>query len=469
MIFKYNSRFLFQLIAIALGVTSVFSSCKKGSDDPEVETDPNYKVSTDIRDSAYLITKDIYLWHEDLPHISMFKPINSGDIYEVMDKVRTYQRLDKWSFAETKEETEQTENGQSTDFGFMIKLISATDIRVNYVYANSDAGKQGVERGWRLTKINDRLIQASNQSDIDFINEVFFGSPNSVKFEFIKLDNSPVTLTIAKTQYDLNTVLYRNVYVKGNKKIGYLVFNEFSGENSVVELSEAFNYFQQQSVNEMIIDLRYNRGGYVSTQDVLANLLAPFSVGKKQKLMYTYAFNKNYKDWDESTYFDKLGNLNLSRVVFIVSPSSASASELLINNLKPVMTEILIGETRTYGKPVGFFPIPVGEFNIYPVSFKTINSAGTADFYNGFPVDKNVADDLKHNFGDEQEANLKQALNFLTTGSFIASTLADRSGVSAAEIRKTAEVNAEIFENIPSFTIENRPEKMPRSIKVLQK
>lgn len=466
MTINHKSRLLFQVVAIALSALSILSSCKKSSNEDD---DSGYEVSTDIRDSAYLITKDIYLWYDRLPSISVFQPKQLTDLDDVMSKVRSYQPLDQWSFAETKAETEQTENGQSTDFGFMVKVLSPTEIRVSYVYQKSDAGKKGVRRTWQISKINNRSLNMGVQNDVDYINNTFFGSSGSAEFEFIKPDNSHITLTLSKTQYDLNTVLFKNVYVKGNKKIGYLVFNEFSSHNSVIELQQAFSYFEQQAVNEMIVDLRYNRGGYVSTQDTLANLLAPLSVGRKQKLMYTYAFNKNYSSENFSTKFDKLGNLNLSRVLFIVSPASASASELLINNLRPVMSTILIGDTRTYGKPVGFFPIPVGNFNIFPVSFKTINSAGEADFFGGFAVNKNVVDNVLHDFGDEREANLKQALSFLSTGSYIASTFADRSGLSSAEIQKVSDANASIVENIPSYSIENRPEKMPKSVKAIQR
>ena len=450
----------FKTLALLVTMTLSVSSCKKD--------DLGYKAQNDVRDSAYLETQDIYLWYDKLPAISEFKPRDLKTIFDVMDKVKTYQALDKWSFAETKAETEESEQGASTDFGFLIKFMpgSSTEIRVTYVYANSTAGQAGIQRSWKLNKINGRIINRSVSADIDYINDIFFGNPSSASFEFIKPDGSTFTTTLQKTSYVLNTVLYRNVYNKGSQKIGYLVFNQFAGSTSVSELESAMSYFQTQGVNEMVVDLRYNRGGYVSTQDYLANTLAPQSVGQNQTTMYTYKFNEKHKSWDETYKFNKRGTLNLSRIVFIVSPSSASASELLINNLKPVMNVKLVGDTRTYGKPVGFFPIPVFQYNIFPVSFKTVNSAGSADYFSGFPVDKNVADDLLHDFGDENEANLREALKYLTTGAF---TAIASGQISSAESQKVREINAAFSEHLPSAAIENRPSRMPSPIRNLQK
>lgn len=174
--------------------------------------------------------------------------------------------------------------------------------------------------------------------------------------------------------------------------------------------------------------------------------------------MFRYMFNSRHPELNVSINFNKAGSLNLNRIVFIVSPSTASASELLINSLNPVMEVKLIGDRRTYGKPVGFFPISVFEYNIYPVSFKTVNSLGKADFYQGFPVHRQVADDLGHDFGDPQEACLKEALTYLTTGSFSG---ADFGELGVASSALTFDLNQKL-ESRPAVTIENRPERIPK-------
>jgi hypothetical protein len=229
-------------------------------------------------------------------------------------------------------------------------------------------------------------------------------------------------------------VLHKSVIASGGKKVGYIVFNQFFGSPSRTELQNAFSYFTGEGINELVVDLRYNPGGSTDTQDLLANLIAPASASNK--VMYKYVFNSSlqkgnfplfkkktgadnasFSEANNTQNFSITGSLNLSRVFFIVTGSSASASELLINNLKPFMDVKLIGDT-TYGKPVGFFPVNVFDYAIYPISFKTVNSAGNADYYNGFAPDKVAPDGINKNWGDVTEPSLASALKYITTGSF---------------------------------------------------
>jgi len=454
----------FSLLFVGLLVT--VASCKK---DPSNNVEP-YQVQVEVRDSAYIKTKDIYLWTDNLPSIQEFRPRDSKDIYEVMTKVRSYQPLDRFSFVETKEETERASQGLESDFGFLVKFYSSlTDLRVNYVYESSPGGAKGVRRGWRILRLNGRELNGDNKSDIDYLNDIFFGTATAAEFTFQKPDGSVLTTTINKGVYPLNTVLYRNVYNAGSRKVGYFVYNQFSGPSSVQELIVTLNYFQSNGVNDIVVDLRYNRGGFVSTQDTLANMLAPQSVGRGQNVMYTYEFNKRYSQFNESTLFYKTGSFNLSRIVFIVTPASASASELLINNLKPVLDVKLVGEKNTFGKPVGFFPIPVFDYSIYPVSFKTVNSVGSADYYSGFQVDKDTEDDLSRDFGDINEASLKEALRYLSTGSFTSISpkrILSTSGITEFDL---FEANADIDKQVRKIEIEDRYRKMPLPVRQLQR
>lgn len=454
------------LIIFLLLTLGFLATCKKNSN---IDIEP-YVVQAEVRDSAFIKTKDVYLWTELLPSIQEFRPRDLKDIYEVMSKVRSYQPLDRFSFAETKEETERARSGLESDFGFLVKFYtSLTDLRVNYVYEASPGGNKGVKRGWKILKLNGREVDGAKQEDKTFLENIFFGSVASAEFTFQRPDGSVLTTTINKGTYPLNTVLFRKIYNLGSKKVGYFVYNQFSGPSSVQELIVTMNEFQSNGIDEMIVDLRYNRGGFVSTQDTLANMLAPQTVGRGQKLMYTYQFNQRYSKYNIKTLFYKTGSINLSRIVFIVTPSSASASELLINNLKPVLDIKLIGEKKTFGKPVGFFPIPVYQYNIYPVSFKTVNSAGSSDFYNGFNVDKVTVDDLSRDFGDVNELSLKEALNFLNTGAFTA--IAQKRVLSTSGITEfdLSEANADIDKHVPKIEIENRLRKMPGEIRVLQR
>ena len=142
-----------------------------------------------------------------------------------------------------------------------------------------------------------------------------------------------------------------SVYTVNTKKIGYLSYNSFLGDTAktYAEFQRIFNRFATQNINDVVIDLRYNGGGYVTVQNKLANYLVATSANGS--VMMKQQYNDKYPQYNETTNFRKAGSLNLNRVFFIVSNNTASASELLINNLKPYMDVKLIGPSKTYGKP----------------------------------------------------------------------------------------------------------------------
>ncbi|MCW3106905.1 MAG: hypothetical protein JWQ09_1411, partial [Segetibacter sp.] len=331
--------------------------------------------------------------------------------------------------------------GVSVDYGFFIKAAAADKVEpidsvhwyVEYVFDQSTAGTSGLNRGWYINKINNTPVTYS-QSSIDLLNQTFFGTTNSASFEFVKPDGSTATFNLSKTSFTSNSVLYKNVINAGAKKVGYFVFKQFFGTPSITELNNVFSTFKSQGINELIVDLRYNPGGSTATQDALANLIAPASANNQ--VMYKYVFNSNlqqgkfpllqqkagygstsFTEENNTERFANTGGLNISRVFFIVGHGTASASELLINNLKPYIDVKLIGDT-TYGKPVGFFPVDIYNYSIYPISFKTVNSAGNADYYKGFAPDKIAPDGVNKNWGDVTDPSLASALSYINTGAF---------------------------------------------------
>jgi hypothetical protein len=108
----------------------------------------------------------------------------------------------------------------------------------------------------------------------------------------------------------------------------------------------------------------------------------------------------------------------------------------------------LIGDT-TYGKPVGFFPIPIYDYAIYPISFKTVNSAGTADYYTGFAPDRLSPDGVNKNWGDVTEPSLAYALKYIATGSFarMASVNERWSAVELKAMKQTKQIDRQLNEN----------------------
>ena len=423
-------------------------SCKKNNDD-NIPSQPTINGTEEelLMDSVYLYSKEVYFWNDVIPSYEQFKPrqykgsdeLSSGQ--NVMAAIRDLQSKDRFSFVTTQEESQAIQTGEDKDYGFFVKAATLDTEEpmdsiywfVTYVYDQSTAGAAGVERGWIVNKIDGAQLNY-DQASANVLNNTFFGTATNASFEFIKPDSSIATISLNKTTFQANSILHKEVINTGGKKVGYIVFNQFFGQHSRDELGDAFSFLQSQGINDLVVDLRYNPGGSTETQDTLADLIAPQAANGQR--MYAYQFNQQLQQGNfpllkrkpgfqnvvftedaNSIDFEKAGSLNLTRVFFIVTGSTASASELLINNLRPYMDVKLVGDT-TYGKPVGFFPIPVFNYALYPISFRTVNSAGQADYYDGFAPDKLTNDGVNKNWGDITEPSLSAVLNYIATGTF---------------------------------------------------
>jgi C-terminal processing protease CtpA/Prc len=302
------------------------------------------------------------------------------------------------------------------DFGMNVSYFKTEDnLRVMSVEKFSAAGRAGVHRGWKISKINGNSnISFSNK---DVVNKAVYNSTSTL-FTFQKPDNSVVDITLRAGGYIETPLFLDTVYSIGNKKIGYMVFNSFLGDTAEVykRFNTVFNKFSGQDVKDLVIDLRYNGGGYVSVQEKLANYLVNPSANGK--VMMKQVFNDKLSQYNETTYFKKTGTLNPARILFIVSGNTASASELLINSLKPYVETKLVGPSNTHGKPVGFFPHPVLDWYIFPVSFRTVNSNGQGNYFGGMVPDNKASDGIDKDWGDLEEASLASAIRYITGGAF---------------------------------------------------
>lgn len=410
----------FMLMAVA-GLVFL-QACKKsdvtaGNLNPTPSTSATSSADV-LKDSALLYTKDIYLWYNQIP--SSFNARSYGDLDTLMTAIRKYsvepgfsQPVDRWSFAVKQTEWDNVSSGIAGDFGLNIFFRAEGDLRVRHVEKESPAGLAGVHRGWRITAINGSTnITTTNAGFI--VKNIYQSSSSSVTFQ--KPDNSSVTLNLTAASYKEHPVVLDSVYTIDSKKIGYFSFNSFLGDTTEIynEFSRVFNRFASTGVNDVIVDLRYNGGGYVTLSQKLADWLVPSSANGQ--LLMKQEYNNKYTQYNESETVHKLGSLNLNRIFFIVSSSTASASELLINNLKPFMDVQLIGPSNTYGKPVGFFPIPVGDWYIFPVSFKSTNKNGEGGYYGGLALNSQVADGLDKDWGDTGESCLRDALSYIVSG-----------------------------------------------------
>lgn len=431
-----------------MGILSL-TSCQKevSTDDPDpapptTPTTPPVSEADRIKDTALLISQDIYLWYNQIPNT--FQPRTYAGPNEVMTAIRAYsiepgfsKAVDRWSFAVKQAEWDNVSSGIAGDFGLNVFFIKEGDLRVRNVEPLSPAGRAGVRRGWRIKALNgSENIQTSNATAI--VEAVY--QSNNTQFRFEKPDGTTADINLAVTQYQEQPVALDTVYNTGGKKIGYLVFNSFLGDTTQIinRFQQSFSRFAGEGVNDLVVDLRYNGGGYVSLQDKLAGFILPQSANGD--VLMTQKYNDKYARFNRTTNVVKQGGLNLTRVFMIVSENSASASELLINNLKPYLEVKLVGPSNTYGKPVGYFAIPVGDWYVFPVSSRSTNKLGQGNYFDGFAVDRKVPDGIDKDWGNLEENCLASVVRFITTGNY-GPRIAPKSKLPAVEEPQVIQAN----------------------------
>lgn len=405
----------------------LMNSCQKGvQNNPGNGTDTtgNNNTVDPVVDTALAYTNDVYLWYNQIPATFKGNGIKSPD--SLMIAIRQYSHeagysspVDRFSFAEKKVAFDDVSSGVAQDFGLYARFLAGTNqLYVLFVEKDGPAGKAGIQRGWQFVQVNGSTNIDTTSSSINFLNTAIFNSTSS-SFVFKTPDGRTVSTSLTVGTYQSHSVLADTVLSTSSGNVGYMAFNSFLGDSLDIDtnLKRVFQKFEQNSISDVVIDLRYNGGGYVYNSEKLANYLAPSAANGQT--MFTEQFNDKHTSWNETFKFNKTNSLNLKRIFFIVSDETASASELLINNLKPFMDVKLVGPAyHTYGKPVGFFNIPVGDWYIFPVSFRSINNAGTSNYFNGFTIDKPVNDGVNRNWGDPSEYCLAAVLKYITTGSF---------------------------------------------------
>jgi carboxyl-terminal processing protease len=206
---------------------------------------------------------------------------------------------------------------------------------------------------------------------------------------------------------------------------GHLVFESFILP-SKAELETAFSFFKANNVTDLILDLRYNSGGYLNIAQQLASYIAGDS--KTNIVFAKLSYNDKSQSANSTFPFLKtLYPLSLSRLVVITTRLTASASEAVMNGLDPHLNLVSIGDT-TLGKPMGMNGWECKKkYYFWPVTFKIVNSVNEGEYYDGIVPSHIATDDITHDFGDRNEECLKEAISWLQTGLFSSKGAADFS------------------------------------------
>jgi carboxyl-terminal processing protease len=445
----------------------VFYSCKK--DEVTIELTQEQKWTSEV----FTAMQDIYLWEDALPaKLDPTKYTTADKALEYLTGLKinseTGQAIDHYSFLDKigNLSGEINQGTASGDYGFMVTAaynsLHQVSFFVNYVYKNSPAGIAGVARSFEIVGINgstavhpevdsNGYLVSTSAGYTNMVNSLFYS--NTASFDFKKPDGTTLTTTLNVASYSINSILCDSVYTVRTKKVGYVVFNQFLGESSQTELTNTINKFQTNGVQDLIVDLRYNGGGSVETCEKFSCLIAPISANGKT--MFSHKMNSTLTQYFASqnenltTNFTKINSFQPTAIYFIVSGGTASASELLINNLRPYYTGnlFLIGQT-TYGKPCGFWATPIGYtekqtttktgYDLYAVSFEMVNAKNEGGYYAGMTPGTIkypgviASDSYNLAWGDVNDLCLAQAINHIYSGAFkVSSTLSKVKSIHA--------------------------------------
>jgi carboxyl-terminal processing protease len=400
-----------KLVFLPLFFLVLFVSCKKNDILP---TDTKDIIA---RDTLYKIMNDWYLWYDSIPNVNIE---DYPDPYKLLEAMK-YKKRDRWSYILTNEEYNAQLTGTFVGHGFRIGF-DGTNARIAMIYSNSPlyAPGIGVRRGWIVKTINGIAVAPILQSgDAAAYSAMIKPSQAGITndFVFIRPDGTEVSISSSKTSFTMNTVLLYETLNLSSGLAGHLVFDSFFNP-APTELATVFAYFQSAGIKDLILDLRYNSGGDLYIAQTLASYIAGNS--RAGVIFAKLSYNIKRQIYNQTIPFKTTSapvSLSTPRLVVITTRSTASASEDVINSLKPFYTIVTIGDT-TNGKPTGMNGWHVADkYYMFPVTFKVVNSQNQGDFFSGFTPTKLLSDDISHDFNDRNELCLKEAIHYLETGS----------------------------------------------------
>ena len=406
----------------------LFTGCQR--DDPG-PVDPN-KKEIEINDWIWDQMNTYYYWEDQLidgdrsatEHESYFNSLLYKD--------------DIFSWISDDAESLQDElDGEILALGFSpaFGVFDNSDnifIVVEYVYPGSNAETAGLQRGDIILKIDgqnltrDNYLELYDKSDYTITLGEYNGNG---------ISETDKEISISSNNIEVNPIVYSEILDVQSHRIGYMVYVDFISGNDnekLDDLGKLIDDFTDNGVTELIVDLRYNRGGDVEAAKYLGSMLVPESNRSNRDVFVRF----DYNEFLEQYYLQKEGensdhlsirfgetghHLDLHQVIFLTTGHTASASELLVVGLEPYMPVTTIGEP-TFGKFYGSFVLydendpPKHNWAIIPVVLKYRNADGFSDFVNGITPDYFISDNLLEAkpFGEMTDPMLSRAVSYIT-------------------------------------------------------
>jgi carboxyl-terminal processing protease len=459
----------------------ILQSCE---DNDDVAPPPNLEVNDFIWKGLNLY----YLWQADVPNLADNKFANQADLNnflkgytepeDLFNALRVDKSTDRFSwivsdYLELEGQLQGTTKNDGMDFGLYLKSSGSTEIFgwVRYVIPNSDASAKDIKRGTIFYGVNGTQLTTSNYQNLL--------NTESYTLNLADYNNGAITpngksVNLTKTILNENPILVNKVIETNGHKIGYLMYNGFYS-NYDTQLNDVFASLKTQGVTDLVLDLRYNSGGSIQSATRLASMITGQFTGK---VFSKQRWNNKINSYFESENPEALKNLftstvgstplnslNLTKVYVLTTKSTASASELVINGLKPYINVVQIGDITT-GKNVGSITIydsptfgkenrnPNHRYAMQPIVLKIVNAADFGDYFNGLTPTYSLKENITNLgvLGASSEPLLSTAIGKITG--------------TAKMVKKTTGKEFQYFEDAKSIIGQNQmyTEKVPAGL-----
>lgn len=438
-----KKTFIFAIL-LFIGISSFFA-CQDDLDDIEVPR------QLKINDFIWKGLNLYYYWQADVTDLSDSRFANQAELNAYLNSfsspeelfyslLNNYPNTDRFSVIYSDYSIlEGVLSGNTANNGVDYQLLRKTEGSdevfgwVRYIIPNSDASSKDIRRGDIFYAVNGTPLNVSNYR------ELLAGQNYTLNLADYDGGNiTPNTRSIALTKTTLaeNPILISKILTQDTHKIGYLMYNGFYGEYDN-NLNAAFGQFRAEGITELVLDLRYNSGGAVKSAAYLASMITgQFNGQVFAKQQWNAKIEDYFNDNDPEQLINRFSNtisgnainsLNLTKVYVLTSKSTASASELVINGLKPYVEVIQIGDVTT-GKNVGSVTLYDSpsfgrqgrsnrhKYAMQPICFKIVNSAGFGEYQNGLTPTTPQIEDLGNLgvLGEPTEPLLSIAISQIT-------------------------------------------------------
>jgi hypothetical protein len=398
-------------------------------------------------------TNELYLWFNEVVDRD---PNSTADVKGYFDLLKTTaltpsgRSKDQFHFTyDSAVYYQLSQSGTSLGYGISWALVQGTPPRrivVEFVQAGTQAATLGVGRGAELLSIDGvDVVNVNTQAGVEAINAALFSPASGSTHQLGIRDRAgtPRTLTLNATAVSFSAVPVTRVIPTTSGNLGYMLFNDHTVA-AEQDLITAVNQLKAGNVQDLVLDLRYNGGGYLAIASELAYMIAGTARTNGQTFERTQFSSKHPTTnpvtgsalgplpFSSTTVFatatSALPTLNLGRVYVLTSSGTCSASESIINSLRGIgVTVYQIGGT-TCGKPYGFYPRDNCGTTYFSIQFKGVNSLGFGDYADGFSASRGAADtganlpgcaaseDFAHDLGDTLEERLRVAIAYRQSG-----------------------------------------------------